>query len=119
MGLTIFRVAVPVQKAKEALGGEDKVPHWMKPDEDGKGCLTYFQSRDDSNRLIVTYPLRRFQWIHCSLHLPTGAGHGDAESESWHADADRGELLDAFGDFDETLLKTIRYNPLVNYTCVH
>lgn len=56
MGLTIFRVAVPVEKAKEALGGEGKLPHWMVPDQDGKGCLTYFQSRDDSNRLIVTYP---------------------------------------------------------------
>lgn len=82
MGLTIFRVAPPKKKAREALGGEDRLPHWMARDRDRKGCVTFFQSRDESNRLIVTYPLRRFEWIHCSLHLPTGAGYGDAESES-------------------------------------
>lgn len=106
MGLTIFRVAIPVEKAKEALG--DDLPHWMVPDKEGKGCLTYFQSRDDSNRLIVTYPLRRFQWIHISLHLPTGDGHGDAESESWFADGNRSEIIEAFHDFDKNIIKLVK-----------
>ncbi|KEF55328.1 uncharacterized protein A1O9_08078 [Exophiala aquamarina CBS 119918] len=96
--VSIFRVAVPVQKATEAVGSESKLPHWMLLDHDGEGCLTYFHSPDDSNWLIVTYHL------HCSLHLPTGGGHVDTERESWHADADQGEILEGLGDFDKTLM---------------
>ena len=106
MGLTIFRVAVPIENAKKILG--EPLPHWMRPDQDGKGCITYHQSLDESQRLIVTYPLRRFEWIHISLHLPTGAGHGEAEDESWHADANRAEIVEAFGDFSPSIIKLVR-----------
>lgn len=111
MGLTIFRVATPKENAKKVLG--EDLPSWMVPDEEGKGCITYFQSRDPTNRLIVTYPLHRFGWIHVSLHLPTGAGHGDAEAESWHADASRTEILEAFHDFNPDLIKLVKYDTSV------
>lgn len=104
MGLTIFRVAVPVAEARKVL---DEMPHWMQPDSEGKGCITYFQSLDDTNRLIVTYPLRGFEYIHISLHLPTGLGHGDT-TQSWHTDGNRMEIIDAFAGFDETLIKLVK-----------
>lgn len=106
MGLTIFRVAVPIENAKKILG--EPLPHWMMPDEEGKGCVTFYQSRDQTQRLIVTYPLHRFDWIHISLHLPTGEGHGDAEQESWHANANKNEIIDAFSDFDEAIVKLVK-----------
>lgn len=106
MGLTIFRVAVSAENARKVLGND--LPYFMKPDEDGNGCATYYQSLDGTNRLIVTYPLHRFDWIHISLHLPTGAGHGDAEMESWHADANRAEIIEAFQDFDESIMKLVK-----------
>lgn len=104
MGLTIFRVAVSAEDAKAVLG---ELPEFMLPDSTGKGSISYFQSLDSSNRLIVTYPLRRFQYIHISLHLPTAEGHGN-EVESWHRDADRTEIIEAFAGFDERLLKLVK-----------
>ena len=104
MGLTIYRVAVPIEEAKKVL---DPLPDWIQPDAHGKGCITYFQSLDDTNRLIVTYNLRDFEYIHVSIHLPTEEGHGN-EVESWHKDANRSDILDAFSDFDPRLLKLVR-----------
>lgn len=106
MGLTIFRVAIPKENAIKVLGSD--LPSWMVPDHEGKGCITYFQSRDSSNRLIVTYPLRRFGWIHVSLHLPTEMVHRSTDAGSWHADADPSEIIQAFNDFDPKLIELVK-----------
>lgn len=107
MGFTIVRVAVPVDKARELLGA-DNLPHCIQPDANGMGCLTFFQSRDETRRLIVTYPLRNYEWLHISLHLPTEDVHRDPRKESWYADADKAEILEAFSDFDDQITTLVR-----------
>lgn len=104
MGLTIYRVAVPLDDAKKQLG---ELPDFVLPDSEGKGCITYFQSLDDSNRLLVTYSLRDFEYVHMSLHLPTGAGHG-IEIESWNKDGNREKIIGEFSDFDSKLLNMVQ-----------
>ena len=93
MGLTIYRAAVSAEEAKKALG---YLPQFMLADSQGRVIISYFQSLDSTTRLI-----------HISLHLPTGEGHGD-EVQSWHKDANRDEILDAFADLDNTILKLVK-----------
>lgn len=73
-------------------------------DIDGKGILNFTQTLHGKHRMMVSYPLSKFQHFNISLLRPAREGLGNEES-SWHADANRDVMLDDFRYFDESLVR--------------
>lgn len=104
MGLTCFRMALTADKAREALGGN--LPHWWEPST-GKGRISLLEAEDGTPRFITTYPFRRYDMMNVACNFPTRPNRRTA-AESWYAEADRGELLELFGDYPEEVVKLLK-----------
>ncbi|KAK7421590.1 hypothetical protein QQX98_002057 [Neonectria punicea] len=103
MGLTCFRLTISADKTKGVLG---KLPDWWEP-ETGKGRISLLEADDGTPRFITAYPLRHFDYMNLACNFPTRHDRRSAPG-SWYAEADRGELLEVFGDFGEDILKLLR-----------
>ncbi|RNJ55906.1 hypothetical protein D7B24_007902 [Verticillium nonalfalfae] len=105
MGLSCFRIAVSAQDAEAALG---KIPEWWDRST-GKGRGVVFESGDASNRFIVAYPLRNFEYMNLSCIFPTNPERLKSSTAStWYAEGDRSEMLEVFSDFSSTLVELLR-----------
>lgn len=103
MGLTCFRLAISADKAGEVLG---KLPDWWEPDV-GKGRISLLEADDGTPRFITAYPYRHFNYMNLACNFPTRNDRSSAPG-SWYAEADRGELLDTFGDFGEEIVQLLK-----------
>ncbi|KPM36934.1 hypothetical protein AK830_g9635 [Neonectria ditissima] len=103
MGLTCFRLVISANKTREVLG---KLPEWWEPGI-GKGRISLLEAEDGTPRFITAYPFRHFEYMNLACNFPTRPNRRSA-AESWYAEADRGELLDIFGDFGEVIVKLLR-----------
>lgn len=103
MGLTCFRLVISADKTREALG---QLPDWWEP-ETGKGRISLLEAEDGTPRFITAYPFRHFYYMNLACNFPTRHNRRSAAG-SWYAEADRGELLETFGDFGEDVVKLLR-----------
>ncbi|WAO97006.1 FAD binding domain-containing protein [Fusarium falciforme] len=105
MGLSCFRVAISVQDAKAALGW---VPDWWdRPTGKGRGLV--FEAGDGSNRFIVAYPLRNFEYMNLSCIFPTDPEQAKTSTTAtWYTEGDRSQLLEIFADFAPDLIMLLR-----------
>lgn len=103
MGLTCFRLAISAEKTREVLG---KLPDWWEPDV-GKGRISLLKADDGTPRFIAAYPYRHFDYMNLACNFPTRDDRRSALG-SWYAEADRGELLDTFGDFGEEIIQLLK-----------
>ncbi|KAH6708781.1 FAD binding domain protein [Leptodontidium sp. MPI-SDFR-AT-0119] len=79
-GLTIYRVAISMDTAKELLPPGPSQP---------------------KTALIVTYPCRDFHYLHLSCILSTSEEKMQAPGGSWFDDADFEDVIKAFSDFPD------------------
>ncbi|VUC24051.1 unnamed protein product [Clonostachys rosea] len=103
-GLTCYRIAVSVDDAKKALDGLP-LPHWWEP-EACKNRLSLIHSGDESARFVTVYPLSHQTFFNLSCIAKVGPTSKN-DVDSWHADADLGQLADLFSDFHEPLRRII------------
>ncbi|CRK48636.1 hypothetical protein BN1723_008129 [Verticillium longisporum] len=105
IGLSCFRIAVSAQDAEAALG---QIPEWWDRST-GKGRGVVFEVGDASNRFIVAYPLRDFEYMNLSCIFPTNPERLKSSTAStWYSEGDRSEMLEVFSDFSPTLVTLLR-----------
>ena len=96
-------MAITAEKAKDALG---ELPDWWDPGA-SKSLACMIEARDESGRFIVAYALRHGKYMNLSFVFPTRQDRAGTE-DSWYEEADRGEVLEMFGDFYDPIPKLIR-----------
>jgi salicylate hydroxylase len=105
VGLTCYRVAVSVDDAKSALGNLS-FPHWWEPSTcQNRSSIIY--SGDGSGRVVTVYPICGQTSFNISCIMKS-EDLTEASEGSWHAEADRNKMMDAFGDFNEQLRIILR-----------
>ncbi|KAF9878411.1 hypothetical protein CkaCkLH20_03903 [Colletotrichum karsti] len=99
-GLTLFRIAVSSESAKQALGS---LPEWWGSREDDNR-LNFVLAGDASNRVVVHYPFRNHQYrnFSCLCLMPDSRAN---VTESWYADGSKTEMMEIFKGFPEPILK--------------
>jgi len=104
-GLTCYRIAVSTEDAKKALGVLP-LPHWWDPStSQNRSAIIY--AGDGTPRMITAYPIRNQTFFNLSCIIRTQESSKDA-TESWNADGDRSKMLEAFGDFGESVRAILR-----------
>ncbi|WAO94657.1 FAD binding domain protein [Fusarium falciforme] len=101
-GNTCYRIAISSDEVKDAVG---YLPEWWDP-ETADNRINALQVLDGTNRLVVPYPLRHYDYMNISCLFPTRNDRGGIE-ESWYADGDRKELISTFVDFYEPIRKIL------------
>ena len=96
-GLTCYRVAVSIENAKKALG-DLPLPHWWT----NRNRSSLINAADGTARMVTVYPLRHGTYFNLSCIIRTEVST-KRTTESWDADGDRAKMLEAFGDFHESL----------------
>jgi 2-polyprenyl-6-methoxyphenol hydroxylase-like FAD-dependent oxidoreductase len=99
-GLTCYRIAVSVEDAKKALGNRP-LPHWWEPST-CKNRSSIISAADGSARIVTAYPLRHQTYFNLSCILRAEEST-KTTTESWNAEGDRAEMMESFGDFEESL----------------
>ncbi|KAH8880827.1 FAD binding domain protein [Thozetella sp. PMI_491] len=103
-GLTCYRIDVPTELAKQALGELPLPPWWtsiMVGDSPSMNLIMGSEAR-----VVAMYPIRNRSYINFSLLVKTIDSTRDT-TESWHADGDLNNVLTVFGDFPEALRKIL------------
>ncbi|KAI0408303.1 FAD binding domain protein [Xylaria palmicola] len=104
-GLTCCRVMVSAEEAEKALG---KLPRWWEDQRKaGQGHMQIVEALDGTSRMMVLYPLRGYTCMNMAWVFRTQKER-ESTTESWHADADRDEILEIYDDFDEDLRTLLR-----------
>ncbi|KAI0020267.1 putative 6-hydroxynicotinate 3-monooxygenase [Xylariomycetidae sp. FL0641] len=99
-GLTCYRIAVSTEDAKKALG-DRPLPHWWDSDTcQNRSSVIY--AGDGSPRMVTAYPIRNHAYFNLSCILRTHESTKPT-TESWNAEGDRAKMVEAFGDFNESL----------------
>ncbi|KAH7009917.1 FAD binding domain protein [Ilyonectria destructans] len=73
----------------------------------GKGRISLLEADDGTPIFITAYPYRRFDYMNLACNFPTRDDRRSAPG-SWYAEAERGELLDTFGDFGEEIIQLLK-----------
>ncbi|KAI1473132.1 putative salicylate hydroxylase [Daldinia caldariorum] len=98
-GMTCCRVAVSANQAIEALG---RLPDWWQNLISKDKRLLIFEARDDSDRIMVVYPLRHGDCMNIACVFTTEEEQ-DGTTYSWFAEGDTKKILEIFDDFDVSL----------------
>ncbi|KAI1801319.1 putative salicylate hydroxylase [Daldinia bambusicola] len=98
-GMTCCRVAVSTDEAIEALGG---LPGWWQNLISKDKRILIFEAGDDSDRIMVVYPLRHGDCMNISCVFTTEEEQ-DGTTYSWSAEGDTKKILEIFDDFDASL----------------
>jgi salicylate hydroxylase len=101
-GLTCYRVAVSTETAKEALG-DGPLPQWWT----NQNRSSLISSADGTARVVTAYPLRHHTFFNLSCIIRTEESTKKT-TESWDVDGDSAKMLEAFGDFHESLRLILR-----------
>lgn len=109
-GLTCYRIDIPVDRAKAVLDeslGDEPLPRWWTSAMGGEtASMTLLM--DPSGRVASLYPMRDWTWISISLLIRTEHSTRETE-ESWYAQGSLERVLELFRDFDEPLVRILRY----------
>ncbi|CAG9987524.1 unnamed protein product [Clonostachys byssicola] len=102
-GQSIFRFLVSSENARKAAGD---LPDWWNPEIGGYLSITRLE--DGTNRAIITYPCRNFQYVNFSCAFPNEY-LSERATESWFANGDIDEVLDIFKDFPTSYREFMKY----------
>ncbi|CAH0043189.1 unnamed protein product [Clonostachys rhizophaga] len=102
-GQSIFRFLVSSENARKASG---HLPDWWNPEVGDYLSITRLD--DGTNRAIITYPGRDFQYVNFSCAFPNEYLSQRA-TESWFANGDINEVLDIFKDFPTSYREFMKY----------
>ncbi|CAH0046105.1 unnamed protein product [Clonostachys solani] len=102
-GQSIFRFLVSSENAQKAAG---HLPDWWNPEIGAYLSITRLD--DGTNRAIITYPCREFQYVNFSCAFPNEYLSKRA-TESWFANGDIDEVLDIFKDFPPFYRELMQY----------
>ncbi|WAO91277.1 Monooxygenase, FAD-binding [Fusarium falciforme] len=100
---SIFRVLVSSENAQKVAG---HLPDWWNPEVGA--YLSVTRLNDGTNRAVITYPCRDFQYVNFSCAFPNEYLKQDA-TESWFTDGDINEVLDIFKDFPPPYREFMQY----------
>lgn len=104
-GLTCYRVAVSVEDAKKALG-DLPLPHWWEPSTCNNRSSLLFAA-DGTARVVTVYPLRDQTYFNISCIMKTQETI-ENETDVWHAEGSRDDVVKHFGDYHEPLRRILR-----------
>ena len=103
-GLTCYRIAISTEDAKKALG-DLPLPTWWEPST-CQNFSSVIYAGDGTPRMVTAYPIRNQTYFNLSCILRTQEST-KSSTESWNADGDRNKMVEAFGDFNESLRKIL------------